>query len=86
MNPVEDNINIASSKKREDRAQRLSVFNHKWKKTIVESKEPAYKRMGLEIQNNGISEENSLSRVTVNGDGNDTNIQSSNSFLHDNVD
>ena len=34
----------------------------------------------------GISDEENISRTSVNGDGSDLNINSSNSFLHDNVD
>ena len=84
--PLENKINTASFKRINDRAKRLNTFNYKFRNMDTDNKEPAFKRQGIEVQNKGISNENTLSRMMVNGNGKDTNIQSSNSFLHDNVD
>jgi len=87
LNPVENKIDIANSKIVRERTKMFSNFQHQFSKTnYSDSKEPAYKRMGIEVQNNGISDEENISRMSVNGDGSDLNINSSNSFLHDNVD
>lgn len=87
INPIENKINIAESKIVRDRTKKFSDYQHKFPNgSYSDSREPAYKRMGLEIQNNGISDEENISRTSVNGDGSDLNINSSNSFLHDNVD
>jgi cell division protein FtsZ len=87
VNPVENKIDIAKSKIVRERTKMFSNYQHKFPNTSYsDSKEPAYKRLGLEIQNNGISDEENISRTSVNGDGSDLNINSSNSFLHDNVD
>jgi cell division protein FtsZ len=86
-NPIENKIDIAKSKIVRDRTKMFSAYQHQFNnKGISDSKEPAYKRMGIEVQNKGISDEENLSRMSVNGDGSDLNINSSNSFLHDNVD
>ena len=86
-NPIENKIDIAKSKIVRDRTKMFSANQHQFNnKGISDSKEPAYKRMGIEVQNKGISDEENLSRMSVNGDGSDLNINSSNSFLHDNVD
>lgn len=87
INPVENKIDIAKSKIVVERTKMFSSFQHKFPTNNYSgSKEPAYKRIGLEIQNKGISDEENISRTSVNGDGSDLNINSSNSFLHDNVD
>lgn len=87
INPIENKINIAESKIVRDRTKKFSDYQHKFSNNgYSDNKEPAYKRMGLEIQNSGISDEENISRTSVNGDGSDLNINSSNSFLHDNVD
>ena len=48
-------------------------------------KEPAYKRFGLDLDEN--SKTNEVSNLTIDQDVNDeTQIRTNNSFLHDNVD
>ncbi len=84
--PVDDKIEIANFKLKSDRVLRLKNFNYQFRNTDTDKKEPAYKRQGLEIQNKGISDEINLSRMSINGEGKEANIHSSNSFLHDNVD
>ena len=49
--------------------------------------EPAYKRKGVELDVKKYSEENNISRTSINHDENDEiKIRKNNSFLHDNVD
>jgi len=50
-------------------------------------KEPAYKRMGIELDDTSHSSEVNQSRTTLEIDDNeDIQLRSNNSFLHDNVD
>ena len=86
MNPIHNKIDIAQSKLVRERTKKFSEFQHTFNSKYTDSKEPAFKRQGIEVQNNGLSDEENLSRLSVNGDGKDLNINSSNSFLHDNVD
>jgi cell division protein FtsZ len=86
VNPIDNKIDFANSKLVRDRFNRLGSFQYKFTSNEVDNKEPAFKRIGLEVQNNGISDENPISRMSVNGEGNDLNINNNNSFLHDNVD
>ena len=48
-------------------------------------KQPAYKRMGIELEDADTSESD-ISRTTVNLDDDDISLRNNNSFLHDNVD
>jgi cell division protein FtsZ len=71
-----------------ERKAKMKQFNYKFRNTnnIDEiEKQPAYKRAGIDINNNR-SEGNSLSRTSVEGDKDNLNFRSNNSFLHDNVD
>ena len=50
-------------------------------------KEPAYKRLGIDLDEVNHSSENNESRLTLNLDENeDIQLRTNNSFLHDNVD
>ena len=50
-------------------------------------KEPAYKRMGLELDQTTHSSDVNVSRLSVGTDDNDDiQLRDNNSFLHDNVD
>jgi cell division protein FtsZ len=71
-----------------ERKAKMKQFNYKFRNTnnIDEiEKQPAYKRAGIDINNNR-SEGNSLSRTSIEGDKDNLNFRSNNSFLHDNVD
>lgn len=75
------------AKRAEERKAKLKQFNYKFRNTnnIDEiEKQPAYKRAGVELNHN--REGNSLSRTSVEGDKDNLNFRSNNSFLHDNVD
>ena len=73
----------------EERKRKLKEFNYKFRNNAAKiddiEKQPAYKRMGIELDDNHNSEAD-LSRTTVNLDDDDVQLRSNNSFLHDNVD
>ena len=75
-----------------ERREKMKNFNYKFinkvNKNIDEIEtEPAYKRMGVELDETAHSSEVSQSRTTLDVDDNeDIQLRSNNSFLHDNVD
>ena len=76
----------------QDRKEKMKQFNYKFvnkmNKNIDEiEKEPAYKRMGVELNETLQSSDNVQSKTTLSVDENDDlQFRSNNSFLHDNVD
>ena len=76
----------------DDRKKKMKEFNYKFinklNKNIEEiEREPAYKRMGVELDESTPSSENTQSRLSLGTDDNDDiQLRSNNSFLHDNVD
>jgi cell division protein FtsZ len=89
------NLTISELRKRADeRRRKMKDFNYKFINRLnqniddIES-QPAYKRMGVDIDGGVPSSDNSMnkSRTTLNLDENDEiQFRSNNSFLHDNVD
>lgn len=79
-------------KRASKRREKMKNFNYKFinniKKKIDDvEKEPAYKRMGVELDETSHSSEINQSRTTLEIDENDDiQFRSNNSFLHDNVD
>ena len=53
---------------------------------MISKKEPAYKRMGISLDDEGSSEDTNISRTSVSTDDDDIELRQNNSFLHDNVD
>ena len=87
VNPINSPIVEGLAKRTEERKIKLKEFNYKFVKTRkVEDmeKEPAYKRAGIELSDN-IENIISSSTLDQDEDGN-LNLNSKNSFLHDNVD
>jgi len=89
------NLTISELKnKAEDRRKKMKDFNYKFinkmNKNIDEiESEPAYKRMGVDLDDVTSSSEmdKNQSRMTLGVDNNDEiQLRSNNSFLHDNVD
>ena len=82
---IKDSISVENDKRKEQ----LKKFNYTFKNNInrIEEmeKQPAYKRMGFDLDS--VPENDGKSQTSINTDSND-NIQfrSNNSFLHDNVD
>ena len=73
----------------DERRKKLKEFNYKFHNNVSKideyEKEPAYKRLGIDISNNQLNTANS--RISVGTDSNnDLQLRSNNSYLHDNVD
>lgn len=77
-----------------ERKETLKNFNYKFLKKATGQRtfdeyenQPAYKRMGMELDDVQNVHKSNKSRTTLNiDDDNDINLRSNNSFLHDNVD
>ena len=88
----EDPLNSPISKllieRAEERKRKMKEFNYKFKNSpsrIDEiEKQPAYKRMGIDL--NETKNESNISRTSVNTDDDGIELRKNNSFLHDNVD
>lgn len=73
-----------------ERKRKMKEFNYKFhhNQSRIEDieKQPAYKRMGIDLED-APAKDGNLSRTTLSTDGNDDiQLRSNNSFLHDNVD
>ena len=89
ISPVEMTIEETLKHRADDRRKKLKEFNYKFhnnpSKIEEMEKEPAYKRLGVDLTNNAQS--NTNSRMSIGTDSNDDiQLRSNNSFLHDNVD
>ena len=89
ISPLEMTIEETLKLRADERRRKLKEFNYKFHNnpSRVEEleKEPAYKRFGVELSENGGF--NSNSRMSLGTDSNDdVQLRSNNSFLHDNVD
>jgi cell division protein FtsZ len=72
----------------EERRKKLKEFNYKFHNNVTRidelEREPAYKRLGVDLTNQATSQN---SRISVSTDSNnDLQFRSNNSYLHDNVD
>ena len=88
LNPFNNPIAKALAKRTEERKIKLKEFNYKFAKArrvLDMEKEPAYKRAGIELESDIISNDISATKIEENNDGN-LELKSNNSFLHDNVD
>ena len=87
INPFENPIAKTLAKRTEERKIKLKEFNYKFAKAKriedMES-EPAYKRAGVNFENNETTSK-SFSKIEENFDG-DLELKTNNTFLHDNVD
>ncbi|PHS04741.1 MAG: cell division protein FtsZ [Kordia sp.] len=91
LDPFNTSIEESLRLRADARRKKLKEFNYKFRnnansKNVDEiEKEPAYKRMGVDL--NEASGANGMSRTTIGTDSNnDIQLRSNNSFLHDNVD
>ena len=90
VSPVEMTIEETLKHRADDRRKKLKEFNYKFhnnpSKIEELEKEPAYKRLGVDLSNN--SQANNVnSRMSLGTDSNDDlQLRSNNSYLHDNVD
>ena len=90
ISPLEMSIEDALKMRAEERKRKMKDFNYKFNNTNTHideiEKEPAYKRMGIDVTTNAIMP-NNQSRLSLGVDSNDEiQLRSNNSFLHDNVD
>ena len=87
FNPIDSPIVEGLAKRTEQRRIKLKEYNYKFTKSRVVGEmdsEPAYKRAGISLDDEGI---NSMSSSTLTDDKNgNMDIKSNNTFLHDNVD
>ncbi len=89
ISPLDMTIEETLKLRADERRRKLKEFNYKFHNnpSRVEEleREPAYKRLGVELSDNGGL--NSNSRMSLGTDSNDdVQLRSNNSFLHDNVD
>jgi len=87
--PLNSPISKLLKDRTEERKRKMKDFNYKFRNSASKiediEKQPAYKRMGIELDNTKGSDTN-MSRTSVNTDDDDIELRSNNSFLHDNVD
>ncbi|MFS4456490.1 cell division protein FtsZ [Maribacter sp. 2304DJ31-5] len=89
MDPMETPIEELLKERADERRRKLKDFNYKFQNSLGNideiEKEPAYKRQGVNLNDN--PRENKISRTSLSDDSNDeVQLRSNNSFLHDNVD
>jgi cell division protein FtsZ len=89
LTPMEMTIEDTLRQRAEERRKKMKEFNYKFHNNTAKidefEKEPAYKRMGIDLHDSRI--DNSKSRLSLGTDSNDDlQLRSNNSFLHDNVD
>ena len=89
FSPVDMSIEDILKVRADERRLKLKDFNYKFhnnpSKVDELEKEPAYKRLGVDLTEN--QNQNNNSRMSLGTDSNDDmQLRSNNSFLHDNVD
>ena len=89
ISPMEMTIEETLRLRADERRKKLKEFNYKFHNNVSKideyEREPAYKRLGIDISNNQAN--NTASRISVGTDSNnDLQLRSNNSYLHDNVD
>ncbi|MBC7524321.1 MAG: cell division protein FtsZ [Flavobacterium sp.] len=89
ISPVEMTIEDTLKLRADERRRKLKEFNYKFHNNPSRvdelEKEPAYKRLGIDLTSN--QNINNNSRMSLGTDSNDDiQLRSNNSFLHDNVD
>lgn len=89
LTPMEMTIEETLRLRAEERRRKMKEFNYKFHNSSSRvdefEKEPAYKRMGIDLNDSRV--DNSKSRLSLGTDSNDDlQLRSNNSFLHDNVD
>jgi len=89
ISPMDMTIQETLKFRSEERRKKLKEFNYKFHNNISKidelEREPAYKRLGIDISKPQTNSTNS--RISVGTDSNDDlQLRSNNSYLHDNVD
>jgi cell division protein FtsZ len=88
--PFNTPISKLLSDRTDERKKKMKEFNYKFRNSASKiddiEKQPAYKRMGIELSDDSSSKSN-ISRTTLHtDDDDDLDFRKNNSFLHDNVD
>ena len=89
VDPINSPIADLQLQRSKERRLKMKEFNYKFNNSKIDDieKEPAYKRLGVELEEVNHSSENNESRLTLDLDENDDiQLRTNNSFLHDNVD
>ena len=89
IDPINTPISELLKERAEERRRKMKEFNYKFNNAKIDEieKVPAYKRQGVDLENNPSSSETSISRTSLDLDDNEEiQLRSNNSFLHDNVD
>lgn len=86
--PIDLSINEILKERAEERKRKMKDFNYKFNSANTQlndlEREPAYKRMGVDLDEIA---QNNVSRTSLGVDNNnDLQLRSNNSYLHDNVD
>ncbi len=89
VDPINSSIEDLLRERADERRRKLKDFNYKFQNNLSNideiEKEPAYKRQGVDLDDN--PKDGKVSRTTLGEDSNDEiQLRSNNSFLHDNVD
>ena len=89
ISPMEMTIDETLKFRADERRKKLKEFNYKFHNNVSRidelEKEPAYKRLGIDLSNKQTNSANS--RISLGTDSNDDlQLRSNNSYLHDNVD
>jgi cell division protein FtsZ len=89
VSPMDMTIEETLRFRAEERRKKLKEFNYKFHNNVTRidelEREPAYKRLGVDLSNAQAVNQNS--RISVSTDSNnDLQFRSNNSYLHDNVD
>ncbi len=87
--PFNATIEESLKNRADERRKKLKEFNYKFNNSVSRieeiEKQPAYKRAGIELNENNLSD--TASRTSLGTDSNDDmQLRNNNSFLHDNVD
>ena len=88
VSPMDMTIEETLRFRAEERRKKIKEFNYKFHNNVTRidelEREPAYKRLGVDLTNQATSQN---SRISVSTDSNnDLQFRSNNSYLHDNVD
>jgi cell division protein FtsZ len=91
LDPLNTPISKLLSARTEERKRKMKEFNYKFRNSASKideiEKQPAYKRMGIELEDTTQDSAAQISRTTINLDDDDAlDMRTNNSFLHDNVD
>lgn len=88
--PLNSPISKILRDRTEERRKMMKDFNYKFRNSASKiddiEKQPAYKRMGIDLEDDSSKKELDISRTSVNSEDDDLELRSNNSYLHDNVD